>query len=81
MPGNLDKLIDEETNKIISWRRYFHENPELSNREFNTCKKIEATLKEFGIETRVVAKTGVVGVLKGGKPGPVIALRADIDAL
>ncbi|MFX7747855.1 hypothetical protein ABTK03_20975, partial [Acinetobacter baumannii] len=42
IPGNLDKLIDEETNKIISWRRYFHENPELSNREFNTCKKIEA---------------------------------------
>ncbi|MBX9780269.1 MAG: amidohydrolase [Chitinophagaceae bacterium] len=81
VPANLDKLIDAETSKIINWRRYFHENPELSNREFNTCKKIEATLKEFGIETRVVAKTGVVGVLKGAKPGPVIALRADIDAL
>jgi amidohydrolase len=80
-PTNLDKLIDATTTKVVNWRRYFHENPELSNREFNTCKKIEATLKEFGIETRIVAKTGVVGVLKGGKPGPVIALRADIDAL
>ncbi|MEN9600377.1 MAG: hypothetical protein RL596_2701 [Bacteroidota bacterium] len=80
-PANLDKLIEVTTTKVVSWRRYFHENPELSNREFNTCKKIEATLKEFGIETRIIAKTGVVGVLKGGKPGPVIALRADIDAL
>ncbi|TXT33796.1 MAG: amidohydrolase, partial [Chitinophagaceae bacterium] len=49
--------------------------------EFNTCKAIEAALKDWGIATRVVAKTGVVGVLKGGKPGPVIALRADIDGL
>jgi len=80
-PANLDKLIEATTTKVVSWRRYFHENPELSNREFNTYKKIEATLKEFGIETRIIAKTGVVGVLKGGKPGPVIALRADIDAL
>lgn len=40
VPANLDKLIDAETSKIINWRRYFHENPELSNREFNTCKKI-----------------------------------------
>jgi amidohydrolase len=80
-PPNLDQLIKEENTKVISWRRYFHENPELGNREFNTCKKIEATLKEFGIETRVLAKTGVVGILKGGKPGPVVALRADIDAL
>ncbi len=80
-PANLEQLLKEETPKVISWRRYFHENPELSNREFNTCKKIETLLKEWGIETRIVAKTGVVGVLKGGKPGPVVALRADIDAL
>ncbi len=79
--SNLDQLIKEENTKVISWRRYFHENPELGNREFNTCKKIEETLKSFGINTRIVAKTGVVGVLKGGKPGPVVALRADIDAL
>lgn len=80
-PANLEQLFKEESPKVISWRRYFHENPELSNREFNTCKKIETLLKEWGIETRIVAKTGVVGVLKGGKSGPVIALRADIDGL
>jgi len=79
--SNLDQLIKEENTKVISWRRYFHENPELGNREFNTSKKIEEALKSFGISTRIVAKTGVVGILKGGKPGPVVALRADIDAL
>jgi amidohydrolase len=81
MPVNLEQLIKDETSNVVNWRRYFHENPELGNREFNTCKKVEEALKSFGISTRVVAKTGVVGVLKGGKPGPVVALRADIDAL
>lgn len=68
--------------KVIEWRRYFHENPELSNREFNTAKKIAAHLRSLGMEVQEgVAKTGVVGILKGGKKGPVVALRADIDAL
>ncbi|CAM1341853.1 amidohydrolase [Tenacibaculum amylolyticum] len=68
--------------KVIEWRRYFHQNPELSNREFNTAKKIAAHLKSLGIKTQEnVAKTGVVGILKGSKPGKVVALRADIDAL
>ncbi len=80
-PPNLDQLFKEEYSKVINWRRNFHEFPELGNREFNTCKKVEDALKSFGISTRIVAKTGVVGVLKGGKPGPVVALRADIDAL
>ena len=80
-PPNLDQLIKDENAKVISWRRYFHENPELGNREFNTCKKVEEALKSFGISTRIVAKTGVVGILKGGKPGPVVALRADMDGL
>ena len=80
-PPNLDQLLKEENAKVINWRRYFHEFPELGNREFNTCKKVEETLKSFGISTRIVAKTGVVGILKGGKPGPVIALRADMDGL
>ncbi len=80
-PVKLEQLFKEETPKIISWRRYFHQNPELGNREFNTSKAIEANLKSWGITTRIVAKTGIVGVLKGGKPGPVIALRADIDGL
>ena len=68
--------------KVIDWRRDFHQNPELSNREFNTAKKIASHLKSLGIEVQTgVAKTGVVGILKGNRNGKVIALRADIDAL
>ena len=79
---NILKDINDIEPKVIEWRRYFHENPELSNREFNTGKKIAKHLKSLGIEvTTNVAKTGVVGILKGKKPGKVIALRADIDAL
>ncbi|SFP95049.1 carboxypeptidase Ss1. Metallo peptidase. MEROPS family M20D [Pseudarcicella hirudinis] len=68
--------------KVIAWRRDFHQNPELGNREFKTGEKIAAHLRSLGIEVKTgVAKTGVVGILKGGKPGPVIALRADMDGL
>ena len=68
--------------KVIEWRRDIHENPELSNREFRTAKLVNDHLVSLGIETRTgVAHTGVVGVLKGGKPGPIVALRADMDAL
>ncbi len=68
--------------KVIEWRHHFHQNPELSNREFKTAEKIAEHLKGLGLEVREqVAHTGVVGILKGGKPGPVIGLRADIDAL
>ncbi|UII28013.1 amidohydrolase [Fulvivirga maritima] len=68
--------------QVIEWRRYFHEHPELSNREFETSKKIAEYLTSLGMEVETgVAKTGVVGILKGGKPGPVVALRADIDGL
>ena len=68
--------------KCIEWRKDFHQNPELGNREFRTSKIIAAHLKSLGIETKEnVAKTGVVGILRGGQPGPCIALRADIDAL
>ncbi len=68
--------------KIIEWRRHIHQYPELSNREFKTMEYIAAHLRSLGIEVQdKVAKTGVVGILKGGKPGPVIALRADMDAL
>jgi amidohydrolase len=78
--------IDAATAKImpqvIKWRRYLHEHPELSNREFNTSKLVADELRRLGIEVRTgIAKTGVVGVLKGGLPGPVIGLRADMDAL
>lgn len=78
----LVQLIDEVEPKVIEWRRDFHEHPELSNREFETAKKIANHLESLGIEVQTgVAHTGVVGVLKGDKPGPVIALRADMDGL
>ena len=68
--------------KIIEWRRYFHEHPELSNQEYKTGKFIADYLKSIGLEVQYpVAKTGVVALLKGSKPGAVIALRADIDGL
>ena len=67
--------------KLIEWRRHIHQNPELGNREFKTQEYIAAHLSRLGIEVQKMAKTAVVGILRGGKPGPVIALRADIDAL
>lgn len=74
--------VDEINDKLIEWRRYFHENPELSNREYNTAKKIAEHLSNLGLEVKTgVGKTGVVALLKGDLPGPVIGLRADIDAL
>lgn len=78
----LDKKADEIEAKVIEWRRDFHQYPELSNREFETAKKIEKHLRALGLEVKTgVAHTGVVGVLKGGKPGPVVGLRADMDGL
>ena len=68
--------------KVISWRRDFHEHPELGNREFRTSDIIARHLQSLGIEVKTgVGKTGVVGILKGALPGPVIALRADMDGL
>ena len=82
LPAKLAQLAKDIEPKVIEWRRHFHENPELSNREIKTAAKIEAHLKSLGMEVQTgVAHTGVVGLLKGGKPGPVIALRADMDAL
>ena len=70
------------TEQVISWRRHFHQNPELGNREFKTAAYIEKHLKSLGLEVESgVGITGVVGLLKGDLPGKVLALRADIDAL
>ena len=78
----LDKDIKKIESKVIEWRRDFHQNPELSNREFKTAEKIAKHLKSLGMEVQTgVAHTGVVGVLKGNNPGKVVALRADIDGL
>ena len=73
---------DKVEEKVIAWRRDIHANPELGNQEFRTAELIAKHLETLGIEVkRNVAKTGVVGILKGDNPGPVIALRADMDAL
>src|SRR5687767_13411061 len=84
--SKLDVRLDHEAKaiepKLIEWRRHFHQYPELSNREKKTAAKIAEHLRSLGIEVQTgVAHTGVVGLLKGAKPGPVIALRADMDAL
>src|SRR5688572_10162816 len=68
--------------QCIAWRKQIHQYPELGNRETKTAALVAAHLKKLGIEVKEgVGKTGVVGILKGGKPGPCIALRADMDAL
>jgi len=73
---------DAIESKCIAWRKQIHEHPELGNREFNTAKLIATHLKSLGLEVKEgVAKTGVVAILRGSKPGPCIALRADMDAL
>ncbi|MFL6374700.1 MAG: amidohydrolase [Pyrinomonadaceae bacterium] len=82
MSGEIDAAAKSVLPQVIEWRRYIHQHPELSNREFETSKLVAAKLKEFGIEVRTgIAHTGVVGILKGGKPGPVVGIRADMDAL
>lgn len=82
MDAQLQKDITAIEQKVIDWRHHFHQNPELSNREFNTAKKITEHLRAIGLEVQTgIAHTGVVGILKGNQPGKVVALRADIDAL
>lgn len=78
----LDKKAGEIEQKVIEWRRDFHQHPELGNEEVRTAGIIAAHLKSLGMEVQEeVAVTGVVGILKGGKSGPTVALRADMDAL
>ena len=67
--------------ELARLRESFHREPELGNREHKTAEKIEAYLNGLGVETRRVLDTAVIGTLKGGLPGPVCALRADMDAL
>lgn len=74
--------IQEIEKKVIKWRHEIHQNPELSNREFNTSKMVADHLQSLGVEVKTgIAHTGVVGILKGRQPGKVVALRADMDAL
>ncbi len=80
--AEIDRLCRQVEPKVIEWRRDIHEHPELGNTEFRTSKLVAEHLKKLGLEVKTgVAITGVVGILKGGRPGRVIALRADMDAL
>ncbi|ARK12034.1 amidohydrolase [Fibrella sp. ES10-3-2-2] len=82
LKSQIDKAATSVERKVVTWRRDFHQNPELGNRETRTAGIIAAHLHALGIEVKTgVGKTGVVGILKGGKPGPVVALRADMDGL
>ena len=79
---DLDKQLNPLMDKVIDWRHDIHQYPELGNREFRTAKKIENHLVSLGIEVETqIAYTGVVGLIRGGLPGPTIAFRADMDAL
>ncbi len=78
----IDRLANSIEDKVIAWRRDIHQHPELSNREYRTSKLVAEHLRRLGLEVKTgISNTGVVGLLKGGKPGPVVALRADMDAL
>ena len=80
--AQIDRLAREVEPKVIEWRHDLHQNPELSNREFRTSKLVAKHLKKLGMEVKTgVAHTGVVGILRGKADGPVVALRADMDAL
>ena len=78
----IDKAISKNLNTIIDLRHQIHQYPELGNREYKTAKLVAEHLRSLGMEVETdIAYTGVVGVLKGNKPGPVVAVRADMDAL
>ena len=78
----VEDLVSHVEPDVIKWRHHFHEFPELSNREFNTAKYIADYLNSLGFDVQTgVAKTGVIAILDSGKPGPVVALRADMDGL
>lgn len=82
MSREIDFATGKLMPKIVEWRRHLHQYPELGNREIKTAKFVEEHLRRLGLEVRTgVAKTGVVGILKGSQPGPVIGLRADMDGL
>ena len=82
LTARIAQLAAAEQAKVVTWRRDLHEHPELGNEETRTAALIAAQLKSLGLEVKTgVARTGVVGILKGGKPGPVVALRADMDGL
>ena len=79
---DIDRAAAEVQPQVVEWRRWFHQNPELSNREYRTAERIAEILAEMGLEpTTGIAGTGVTALIEGGRPGPLVAIRADIDAL
>lgn len=82
LPGAVQQQVDDVMPQVVQWRRDFHQHPELGNREFRTSGIIAGHLEALGMEVETgIAHTGVVGILRGGRPGPTVALRADMDAL
>jgi amidohydrolase len=82
LSADADRLIAAVEPELLEWRRHLHQHPELSNRETETATYIAERLRSFGLEPKTgIARTGVVAVLRGGRPGPVVALRADMDGL
>jgi len=82
LSAEIDKLSTAVEADLLTWRRHLHRHPELSNREVETSKFIVDKLRSFGLEPQTgIARTGIVALLQGGRPGPVVALRADMDAL
>jgi amidohydrolase len=80
--NEIDQAAADLQPQVVEWRRWFHANPELSNREFNTSAKIVEILEDMGLEPKTgIAHTGVTALIEGGKPGPLVAIRTDIDAL
>ena len=81
-PEEIDQAAAAVQPQVVEWRRWFHQNPELSNREFNTSARIADILRDMGLEPQTgIAHTGVIAIIEGGKPGPLVAIRTDIDAL
>lgn len=81
-PEEIDQAAAAVQPQVVKWRRWFHQNPELSNREFNTSKRIAEILRGMGLEPRTgIAHTGVIAIIEGGLPGPLVAIRTDIDGL
>lgn len=81
-PDEIDLAAAAVQPQVVEWRRWFHKNPELSNREFNTSARVVEILKEMGLEPQTgIAHTGVIAIIEGGLPGPLVAIRTDMDGL
>jgi len=81
-PEEIDQAAAAVQPQVVEWRRWFHENPELSNREFNTAVRVAEILRGMGLEPRTgIAHTGVIAIIEGGLPGPLVAIRTDMDGL